>query len=168
MPIIAVRNTQTLDQLIGKTYTNLSAAQLKAVRAATLAANPHLNEATPLQPGVVVVVPTLQGDTPSVRASDSITGDVAKTLRTALGSYREELAQRIDGRRDAVTETTKTLKSARFRKAVDGVSSAAELIEAVTGASKSEQSELAEAREFVRKDLDAVDKDLETLFGRLS
>jgi len=169
MPIVAVRNTQTLDQLIGKTYTNLSATQLKAVRAATLAANPHLNEATPLQPGLVVVVPTLSTDAPAAsRATDSITGEVAKALTTALGDYRDGLAQRIEGRREESAETAKALKSARFRRTVDGVAGAAELIDSVTSASKTEQAELTEARDFVKKDLDTLTQDLDALFGRIS
>ena len=51
MPVTAVRTEKTVEEVVTRTFGRLPAAELKAIVAATLAANPHIKEGAALTPG---------------------------------------------------------------------------------------------------------------------
>jgi hypothetical protein len=167
MPVRVVSRSETLDQVITKAHGTLSAAQLKALRTATLAANPHLTEGATLVPGTVVVVPPRVQDTPSTTEPEPVSGSVVTTLVTALGHYRSELGARIEASQNELAETAKQLKSAKVKKALEQIPGASELASAVESATKSAQAEAADAMEHVRKELEGLDGDLKKLLAQL-
>ena len=167
MPVRVVSRSESLDQVITKAHGTLSPAQLKALRAATLAANPHLSEGATLVPGTVVVVPPRAQDTPSATEPDPVSGAVVATLLTALGHYRTELGARIETSQGELAETAKQLKSAKIRKALDQIPGAPEMASAVESATKAAQAEAADAMEHVRKELEGLDADLKKLLAQL-
>ena len=167
MAVSVVGRSETLDQVIGRVHGKVSAAQLKDLRTATLAANPHLNESAPLAPGTVIVVPPRAQDTPPASRTDQLSSAVVTTLATALGRYRTELGARLETSQGELAETAKLLKSAKVKKAIEQVPGAPELASAVESATKAAQADAAEAIEHVRKDLEALDADLQKLLGRL-
>ena len=86
---------------------------------------------------------------------------------TALGRYRTELGARLETSQSELAETSKLLKSAKVKRAFEQVPGAPELASAVESATKSAQADAAAATEHVRKDLEALDADLQKLLAQL-
>jgi phage tail protein X len=166
MPVTVVRREETLDQLITRTQGRLTAAQLTDVRVATLAANPHLADAGPLAPGAIVVVPPVRV-TPADAPPETIANDVAKLLDAAVSEYRGELASRVDARRAELSELAKTLKSAPVRRAITQLPGGDELIAAIEGATKQSLSDVDDARDYLKTDIEALGVDLRKLSDKL-
>jgi phage tail protein X len=166
MPILTVRKEKELDQLIAGAYGKLSAAQLKAVRAATLAANPQLGEDGVLKPGMVIVVPPPKASA-RARANAVAAVGVVKSVRAALTGYQVQLAQAIDADMADLDQTAKTLKSAAFRKASETVPPATEWAKEVEAAVKADQAEAVDRRTLL-KQIDALVSRLDVLAEKLA
>ena len=166
MPVTVIRREESLDQVITRTHGKLTAAQLKDVRTATLAANPHLTTDQPLAPGAIVVVPPARV-TPGAAAPETIANDVAKVLAAAISEYRGDLASRVDASRAELSERAKTLKSAPLRRAITQVPGGEEMLAALESATKQALADADDAREYLKGDLDALGADLRRLSEKL-
>ncbi len=159
MPIIAIQSEKTIEQLIEECYGELPAVQLDTIKAAMLAANPHLGVAETLQPGMMIVVPPLSVAAP-------VSGSAIKAISAALSDYQEKLEQKIESRQAELDLTTNTLGSASFQRATKPISEARELIQSVEAATKSDQIELVETRGLI-KEIDVLKSKLDGLSGKL-
>ena len=166
MPVTVSRREETLEQVITRTHGKLTAAQLKEVRAATLAANPHLTAGEQLAPGAIVVVPPARV-APAAATRETIANDVAKVLDAAVTQYRDDLAGRVDAARAELTERAKSLKSAPLRRAIAQVPGGEEMLTALDSATKQALADADDAREYLKADLDALGADLRALSDKL-
>jgi hypothetical protein len=166
MPVTVIRREETLEQVITRTHGKLTVAQLQDVRAATLAANPHLTAGQPLAPGAIVVVPPNRV-APAAATRETIANDVAKVLDAAVIEYRGDLAARMDAARAELTERAKSLKSAPLRRAIAQAPGGEEMLTSLDSATKQALADVDDAREYLKSDLDALGADLRKLSEKL-
>lgn len=167
MAVTVVRRAETLDQIITRTQGKLTAAQLKDVRAATLAANPHLTADATLPPGSIVVVPPRRDTPAEPPPSAAVSNDVAKILDAAVSEYRADLSKRVETARSELAEMAKLAKSAAVKRAVTQVPDGEQLLSSIDSATKQAIADIDDAREYLKSDLDALAADLRKLSERL-
>ena len=169
MPIITIGNETTLDQLIGKRFTGLSAVETKRVREATLKANPHLCEAVDLKPGMVVVLPETRKPAAKLAASrDVASSDMIEHLVEALKRHTPQLMSALEEARPDLDQSAKLFKSAAFKKALDGApKEIASQAKELDGALKSEIEANSKTRESLPGEVDALLKGLSGLIKKL-
>lgn len=165
MPVTAVRTEKTIEEVVTRAFGRLSAADLKAVVTATLAANPHLKEGTALTPGTLVVVTRPRAvDAPADRVDAP--QDLAITaVLEALGQYRDATVKQLEVQQAEHEEAAKLLKGARFRRIAEAIPQSAELLPGIEAALKEVQATNTESATFVRKELDTIDDDLRALLA---
>ena len=170
MPIITIGNEKNIDQLIDKRFIGLSVAETKIVREATLKANPHLRQAVDFKPGTVVVLPDTKKPTVKPAASrDATQSDAVEGLAEALKTYTPQLTGALEQARADLDQSAKLLKSAAFKKALDGVSKeAASLANVLENALKREIESNGEARASLPGEIDVLLKDLGGLVKKLA
>lgn len=170
MPFVVVRNEKNLDQLLGKAYAGLKPAELKQVQQRVLSQNAHLMAGGALTPGTMVLLPEVAGNSPSAAASnDAAPAQSVEQLRVALEAFTPSLLEKLKSRRDEITESAKTFKSAAFRKAVDGVKGeeAAAILKDFEASLDADRKAAEESMKTFPSDIEAVQKDLAVLLRTL-
>ena len=168
MPITAITADTTLEKVVTRMFGRLPAASLRAATEATLAANPHLVNADSVPAGTVVVVPPLEvADPPAVRDEARVSDDQVKAIAGALTKYQEQIAERLEQRAAAVSEASKLLGSAQFKRDLEGAEEAAALLPELGAALKVERRELSERRELLAKDVASLTDALAALARQL-
>jgi phage tail protein X len=168
MPITANTTDTTVEKLVTRMFGKLPAAKLRAATEATMAANPHLVDASNVPAGTVVVVPSLDVvNSTSVRDDARIADDTVKAIASELASYQEQMAKGLEQRAAALGETAKLTGSAQFKRDLAGVEEAAPFLGELDAALKAERREVTERREFLSKDISSLTEDLATLARQL-
>lgn len=164
MPIITIGNEKNLDQLLEKRFTGLSAAELKRVREATLKSNPHLSAQAAFKPGTVVVLPDTSTPTRNRSNATHLDG-----LTDALKLYVPQLTRALEEQRAELEQSAKLLKSAAFRKALDGASNEAiSLAQTLESELKREIETHGEASAIAPQEIEIILKDLSGLAKKLA
>jgi phage tail protein X len=168
MPITAISTDTTVEKLVTRMFGKLPAAKLRAATEATLAANPHLADASNVPAGTVVVVPTLDvADPPSVREEARISDDQVKAIAGAIAGYQQEIVERLAQRASTLGDAAKLLGSAQFKRDLEGVEDAAPLLPDLAAALKTERRELTERRDLLAKDVSSLTDALAALGRQL-
>ncbi len=164
MPIIAIGKEKNLDQLIEKRFPDLSPAELTRVREATLKANPHLSEQAAFKPGTVVVLPEAAKSTGNRSSATQLEG-----LMEAVKIFVPQLTRGLEEQRVELDQAAKLLKSAAFRKALDGASNeASNLAQMLEPELKREIATNGEASASLPQDIEVLMKDLSGLAKKLA
>ncbi len=152
-------NTSETDvrTLARRLYPNLSESSRKNVETALLKANPHLAETGAFQPGVVVTLP----DAPEFKPKPGLVGDdpvdeMLGQLKGAVGSYREDQAERLGEALAEVAGQEEILKNKEVAAAIKESSEASEIAK-----------ELAASLRERRKLLAVEKKAQEELFAKI-
>jgi phage tail protein X len=153
MPITTIDTETTIDQLIAKRYGKLPAAKRKMLHAAILAANPQLDDAAELAPGMIVILPALAGGT-AVRAVEGANPELIERIRGALAVYRDELGAKLKKRDSELAASMRTLESEQFRRLLEQVPGSPDYLESMRQGGKAEREELRLLHKFVDTELD--------------
>ncbi len=113
MQTITIRSQKNVEQLIEEYYGKLPAAQLDAIKAATLAVNPGLNGSAILQPGMSIVIPSL--------SAVSIPGNTKEAINAALSDYQGRLEQTMEFLQEELKATKDVLASSSFQETIKHV-----------------------------------------------
>lgn len=169
MAITTVRNEKNLGELLGKLYPGVATAELKRIQVATLKANPHLRETGRLKPGAVVVLPELGDTTPTLpRSNDGRAADGVAALLAEIATQVPVFLDNLERSRGDLDLSAKLLKSAPFKRALEGAPDAAvELAKSLEASLKTERETVDEAVDLFRKDIDTMKVDLKSLLDKL-
>ncbi|MGK2914183.1 MAG: hypothetical protein ACSLE5_06975 [Porticoccaceae bacterium] len=170
MAITTVRNEKNLGELLGKRYPRLTPAELTRVLEATLKANPHLDGAGRLKPGAVVVLPELDDATPTTpRSNDGGAADGVAALLAEIATQVPMFLDNLERSRGDLDLSAKLLKSASFKRTLEGAPEAAvELAKGLEASLKTEREAVDEAVDLFRKDIDTIKVDLKSLLDKLA
>ncbi len=168
MPITTTTAATTVEKLVTRMFGKLPAARLRAATEATLAANPHLADASNVPAGAVVVVPPLEvAEPPKLREEARLSDDHVKAIAGALTGYQERIAERLEQRAATLGEATKLIASAQFKRDVGAVEEAAPLLADLGAALKVERRELTARRDQLAKDVSSLTEALAALARQL-
>lgn len=168
MPINAINSDTTVEKLVTRLFGRLPAARLRTVIEATLAANPHLGNASDVPAGTIVVVPQLDvADPPSVREEARISDQQVRDITGALADYAKQIVGQLDQHANSLAGDAKMLGSAQFKRDLAGVDDAVPLLPDLAATLNSEQREVTERRELLTKDASSLTEALAALARHL-
>lgn len=162
MPITTVETATTVDKLIADRYGKLPAPQRKELRAAMLAANPHLDHTTAIKPGAVVILPAQSGSA-SARGDVGTSPEMVEGIVAALSAYRDDLLQKAGARTAELEQSLHTLDSPEFMRAIGHVPEAGEFVDSTRQDGKAEMDELEQIRQFAGADIEKLIDELKGL-----
>jgi phage tail protein X len=168
MPITATTTATTVEKLVTRMFGKLPAARLRAATEATLAANPHLSDASNVPAGTVVVVPPLEVAEPTaLREEARVSDDQIKAMAGAIAGYQEKIAERLEQRAATLGEATKLLSSSQFKRDVGAVEEATPLLTDLGATLKVERREITARRDLLAKDVSSLTEALVALARQL-
>ena len=170
MPVITVRTEKNLGQLLGKLYVGLEPAELKRVQEATLKANPHLRVEGNFKPGTLVVLPEVGTTVPTVPGSnDASAAQGVEQMLADINTHVPQLMRDLEQTRAELDLSAKLLKSAPFKRAMEGAQAETEtLVKGFESSLKAEREASDEAMGFFSKDVDVLKDDLQALLKKLT
>lgn len=157
MRIIVTKPGQSLTALTSAAGTGRDTVSIERLTVL----NPHL-DLHRLEPGTVVLLPDAasdQGESVTGAVFDSLADDVRRGLTSASERVRNGLAEAEASRK----EVTSALKTAAFRKALDGNSELTAQVAQVDARFKADQSQAKQAMESLSALEEMVSAELERL-----
>ncbi len=165
MKITTLHEAASIDAVVDRMFTRISAKDRGKVIAALIKANPALEGQGLLGAGTVLVIPALVGVKvqPSLRPSEfsDPIGETTDWVRRAVTDYATRLTQRHNEYQEQLKQQAALLKDRDFTAALRERPDAAELIPGIAAALKARGKEAATAHKDFQDVVTKVSKTLE-------
>jgi hypothetical protein len=167
MKLTTLHEAASLDTVVERMFSGISAKDRSKLAAAIIKANPTLEGRDRLDAGTVLVVPAIVGvkAEPSLRPSESEDpiGQTGAWVLDAVNDYATYLTQRHTEFQEQLKQEAALLKDREFTAALAQRRDAAELVPAITAAIKARGKDAATAHKDFQAAVKNVAKTLEGL-----
>jgi hypothetical protein len=147
MNITTLHEAASIDAVVDRLFSGISAKDRGKVAAALIKANPTLEGRDQLDAGTVLVIPAVAGvkAQPTLRPSESADpfGETSQWVLRAVNDYATHLTQRHNEYQDQLKQDAALLKDSELKKAVRDRPDAAELMPGIEAAIKARGKDAA-------------------------